>query len=284
MKSGFVVLAGRSNVGKSTLLNTLVGSKVAIVTPKPQTTRRPVRGIVHDERGQIVFVDTPGVFMGKKDPVSQRLNDIVRQQLEGIDVIVYVMDPTRDFGSEEDNLQKMLRKLTTPIILAINKSDLPAKARPFYQAAKLTDVGQRTTIELSALKGQDVNRLIDALFALLPEGEAFYPDQQLTDMGNKEWMEELIREKVFLHLEQELPYSVKVEVTDIQKRKNDTQYVAATVWTTDDRYKGMIIGAKGQMLRQIGAEARKELESATEQKYFLDLIVDVDPKWPQRFV
>ena len=136
MKSGFVVLAGRSNVGKSSLLNALVGSKVAIVTPKPQTTRRPVRGVLHDTRGQIVFVDTPGIFLGKKDELSQKLNAAVREQLEGIDAIIYVVDPTRESGPEEENIQRLLRKLPTPIVVAINKMDLPQDTRPFTEAAK----------------------------------------------------------------------------------------------------------------------------------------------------
>lgn len=284
MKSGFVVLAGRSNVGKSTLLNALVGSKVAIVTPKPQTTRHPVRGILHDARGQIVFVDTPGVFLGKTDPVSRRLNDIVREQLEGIDVVVYVMDPTREPGAEEETIQKLLRKLATPIIAVINKSDLPQEEKPALDAMRTADVGQRTTMEVSALKRHDLNRLVDTIFALLQEGEPFYPELQITDLAHKSWVEELIREKIFLRLEQELPYSVSVEVTDIETRKNGTHYIAAAVWTTEDRYKKMIIGAKGQMMKLIGSDARKELESATGEKIFLDLNVKVDPKWPQRFI
>jgi GTP-binding protein Era len=283
MKSGFVVLAGRSNVGKSTLLNALVGTKVAIVTPKPQTTRHPVRGILNDPRGQIVFVDTPGVFLGKKDPVSRRLNRIVEEQLDGIDAVVYVMDPTREPGTEEEAIQAILRKLSTPKLVAINKSDLPAENRAFRDVMLATDVGQVTTLEVSAKRRQDLNLLVDKLFELLPEGEPFYPELQLTDIGHKEWLEELIREKIFLRLEQELPYTIKAEVTDLETRADGSQFIAATVWTTEDRYKGMIIGSKGSMMKQIGTDVRHELESATNAKLFLELTVKVDPKWPQRF-
>jgi GTP-binding protein Era len=283
MKSGFVVLAGRSNVGKSTLLNALVGTKVAIVTPKPQTTRHPVRGILNDPRGQIVFVDTPGVFLGKKDPVSRRLNQIVEEQLDGIDAVVYVMDPTREPGTEEEAIQAILRKLSTPKLVAINKSDLPAENRAFRDVMLATDVGQVTTLEVSAKRRQDLNLLVDKLFELLPEGEPFYPELQLTDIGHKEWLEELIREKIFLRLEQELPYTIKAEVTDLETRADGSQFIAATVWTTEDRYKGMIIGSKGSMMKQIGTDVRHELESATNAKLFLELTVKVDPKWPQRF-
>lgn len=283
MKSGFVVLAGRSNVGKSTLINALVGTKVAIVTPKPQTTRRPVRGVLHDPRGQIVFVDTPGLFLGKKDVLSQKLNQIVREQLEGIDLVVYVMDPTRAAGEEEENLRKLLRKLAVPIIAVINKSDLPDDEKPALDEMRLADVGQRTNLEISAAKRQDLNRLVDTMYALLPEGEAYYPEQQLTDISHRDWLAEVIREKCFLRLEKELPYSVHVEVEDVETHEDGSRFIAATIWTTDDRYKKMLIGAGGSMIKQIGIDSRKEIEAATGHKCRLELLVKTDPKWPQRF-
>ncbi|MSR85635.1 GTPase Era [Candidatus Uhrbacteria bacterium] len=283
MKSGFVTFVGRSNVGKSTLLNALVGSKVAIVTPKPQTTRHPVRGILHDPRGQIVFVDTPGIFLGKKDAVSRELNKIVREQIEGIEAIVYVVDPTREPGAEEAHLQELLKKTRVPIIVAVNKNDLPILRRPFLKNTLILDVGQRATMEISAIKHRELNKLIDTLFDLLPEGEAFYPEHQLTDLSHADWIAEVIREKVFLHLQEELPYSVHVEVTETNMRDDEHEKISATVWTTEERYKGMIIGAKGEMVKTIGSDARKELESATGKKIFLGLDVQVDPKWQERF-
>lgn len=284
MKSGFVVLAGRSNVGKSSLLNALVGTKVAIVTPKPQTTRRPVRGILHDNRGQIVFVDTPGIFLGKKDALSQKLNSLVREQLEGIDLVVYVMDPTRVAGQEEEDMRKLLRKLSVPIIAVINKSDLPDAAKMALDEMRAADVGQRTTLEVSATKRQDLNRLVDTMFALLPEGDQYYPDQQLTDVSHTDWLAEIIREKAFLRLEKELPYSIMVEVTSSEARGEEKKRnIEAVVWTTDDRYKKMVIGSKGSMIKQIGMDARKEIEAATGDQVYLKLEVKTDPKWPQRF-
>ncbi len=283
MKSGFVVLAGRSNVGKSSLLNALIGTKVAIVTPKPQTTRRPVRGILHDKRGQIVFVDTPGVFLGKKDALSQKLNSLVREQLEGIDLVVYVMDPTREAGAEEEDIRKLLRKLSVPIIAAINKSDLSDAEKPALDEMRNADVGQRTTLEISALNHSDLNRLVDTMFALMPEGEAFYPDQQLTDVSHKEWLSEIIREKCFMRLEKELPYSIMVEITENEQPAEGKRHIEAVVWTTDDRYKKMVIGSKGSMIKQIGMDARKEIEAATGDQIYLKLEVKTDPKWPQRF-
>ncbi len=283
MKSGFVMLAGRSNVGKSTLLNSLVGSKVAIVTPKPQTTRRPVRGIVHDARGQLVFVDTPGVFLGKTDHVSRRLNEFVKETLEGVDAIVYVVDPTREIGAEEEFIQRLLRASTIPIVLLINKMDVPHAKMSSLEAYRRTDVGQRAIMELSALNGKNLNLLVDALFDLVSEGEMHYPDLQLTDIGHNQWLEELIREKVFLHLDEELPYSIKISLERTEERPNGSRYLQIHIWTTEERYKKMIIGSKASMLKRIGTAARKELELVTGKKIFLDLTVKVDPKWQERF-
>jgi GTP-binding protein Era len=283
MKSGFVVLAGRSNVGKSTLLNALVGSKITIVTPKPQTTRVPIRGILHDDRGQIVFVDTPGVFLGKRDALSQKLNKSVRENLEGIDAIVYVVDPTRQPGPEEEHIQQMLKSVKKPIFLAINKVDLTKQTDRNLDAYKQIEIGQKATFLISATKHTNLNRLVDALIEVLPEGEKFYPDLQITDLGHQQWIEELIREKVFMALEQELPYTVKVTVEDVKFRKNGGRFIEATIWTTNERYKRMIIGAGAAMIKKIGVSARKELEAALDTTIHLELEVKVDAKWPEKF-
>lgn len=277
------MLAGRSNVGKSTLLNAIIGSKITIVTPKPQTTRMPIRGILHDDRGQIVFVDTPGVFLGKKDTLSQRLNKSVLETLEGIDAIVYVVDPTRLPGSEEEHIQKLLRTANKPIFLAINKIDLTKQNQRNLEYYKSIEVDQKASFTVSATKHTNLNKLIDALFDTLPEGEKYYPDLQITDLGHQQWIEELIREKVFLALEKELPYTVKVTVEDVKFRKNGGRFIEATIWTTNERYKRMIIGAGAAMIKQIGMAARKELEAALDTPVHLELEVKVDAKWPERF-
>lgn len=283
MKSGFVMLAGRSNVGKSTLLNALVGTKVAIMSEKPQTTRHPVRGVLHDPRGQIVFVDTPGVFLGKKDPVSKRLNEMVKENLEGIDAIVYVVDPTREPGNEEKYIQNLLKSSRTPIILAVNKKDIPARKKPYLEDARAINVGQVGSVEISAKTHANLNLIVNKLFEILPVGEPFYPEQQFTDMGRKEWLQELIREKAFQYLGQELPYAVHVEVHDIEDREDGSEYIQASIYTSHENHKGMIIGKGGSKLKEIGTAARKELETVTGNKVYLDLNVKVDKNWPQRF-
>lgn len=281
MKSGFIVIIGRSNVGKSTLLNALVGSKIAITTPKPQTTRMPIQGIVTSEKGQAVFIDTPGILKGAKDALSKKLADLVKQSLRDIDVIAYIVDPTREIGQEEREVMRLIEVIDKPRILVINKCDLNKK--PFIEFYKDLSGNYTSTIEVSALRGTNVKGLMDLLFNLLPEGEAMYPEHQLTNMPSKMWIAELIREKLFLRLQQEVPYSVHVEVEELEERENGMMYIRAIIYTHAERYKSMIIGAGGRGVREIGQSARKELEGAMQTKVFLDLTVDVDPHWMNKF-
>ncbi len=279
-KSGFVVMVGRSNVGKSTLMNSIVGSKISITTPKPQTTRLPIQGIITRPEGQIVFVDTPGVLRGEKDALSKRLADSVKASLKDIDVIAYIVDPTREIGQEEREVIRTIEHMTVPKVLVINKIDLRPPYIDFYR-----DLAENYTavVEVSALRGTHVDKLVEKLFELLPEGEYYYPEHQLTDMPNKFWLAELIREKLFLRLRQEVPYSTHVQVTEVEERENGTMYIAGTIFTTDDRYKRMIIGLGGRGIREIGQSTRKELEGVMNCKVFLDLNVEVDAHWMMKF-
>lgn len=280
-KSGFVVMIGRSNVGKSTLINSIVGSKIAITTPKPQTTRLPIQGIVTRDKGQMVFVDTPGILKGAKDMLSKRLADSVRASLEDVDVIAYIVDPTREIGQEEREVMRMIESIDKPKVLVINKIDLEHK--PFIDFYRDLSENYTATIEVSALKGTHVHTLIDTFYEFLPEGVYYYPEHQLTNMPNKTWLAELIREKLFLRLRQELPYTTHVEVTEVEERENGMMYVAGTIFTTEERYKSMIIGKGGRGIREIGQSTRKELEAVMGTKVFLDLTVEVDAYWMNRF-
>lgn len=276
-KAGFAVLVGRSNVGKSTLLNALVGTKVAITSPKPQTTRLPVRGILTQEGAQAVFIDTPGVFKNTKDSLSKKLLDYVNQSLVDIDVILYVVDPTRAIAEEEKYIQSMLEHVNKPKILVINKIDLKdAHFLEFYRdlAPKFSDV-----VEISAERGTHVKTLASKVLALLPEADFYYPEFQLTDMNQKVWMAELIREKLFLRLRQEVPYSVHVVCDEIETRENGVVYVKATIYTNADRYQRMIIGQGGRGVKEIGQSTRKELQTVLNVPVYLDLDVQVDPHW-----
>ncbi|MBI4438079.1 GTPase Era [Candidatus Uhrbacteria bacterium] len=280
-KSGFVVMIGRSNVGKSTLLNALVGSKIAITTPKPQTTRLPIQGIVTRDDGQIVFIDTPGVLKGAHDALSKKLGQMVRASLEHVDVVAYIVDPTREIGDEEREVMRLLESIDQPKILVINKMDIDRK--PFLDFYKDLSANFTRAVEVSALRGTHVGSLIQTIFELLPEGEPYYPDNQLTNVPNAFWLSEIIREKLFLRLRQEVPYTTHVEVQEVEERENGMIYIAATIFTTEERYKRMIIGAKGVGIKEIGQSVRHELELAMDAKVFLDLTVDVDPHWMQRF-
>lgn len=283
MKTGFVAIIGRSNVGKSTLINTLVGTKVAITTPKPQTTRRPIQGIITRPEGQIVFVDTPGVMQKAKDALTQRLLAFAKDALHDVDAVMYVVDPTRAIGDEEKQAFKLLDYVTAPKILVINKVDDKASRNyiDYYRdLAKQFDA----YAEVSALTGKDIDTLERWLFTQMPESDALpYPEFQFTNLSNTDWMAELIREKLFLRLDQEVPYSTHVEVDEITQRENGTTYVHGIVYTNAERYKPMIIGKGARGIKEISQSVRNELEGVTGNKYFIALEVAVDPRWMGKF-
>jgi GTP-binding protein Era len=278
MKSGFAAIIGRSNVGKSTLLNALVGSKVAITTPKPQTTRTPIQGVITRPEGQIVFVDTPGVMQKARDPLTQRLLQYAKESLKEVDVILYVVDPTRAVGDEEKAAFQLIEHSDKPKLLVINKVD-DKDSRHFIDYYRDLSKKFDAYAEVSALTGKDVDTIIRWIFTKLPEGEFMYPEFQMTNMSNEEWMAELIREKLFLRLREEVPYSTHVEVNEMDTRKDGTIYVNATIYTNSERYKPMIIGRGGQGIKEIGQSTRNELEAVTGKKYFIALDVQVDSHW-----
>jgi GTP-binding protein Era len=279
-KSGLAVLVGRSNVGKSTLLNSLIGTKVAITSPKPQTTRHIIQGVIHESRGQIVFADTPGIFKQVPDRLTAKLNEKARDAFDGIDVVIYVVDPTRHVGDEENSVHRMVKQATVPKIMVINKIDSGRQYIDEYMAWRDEFT---TIIEVSALQNQNLRLLIDTVMDLLPVGEPLYPTDQITNVENKFWLEELIREKVFMGMYEEIPYSTTVEVEEIDRRKDGTVYIKASVLTSEERYKKMLIGHGASKIRGIGRAARKELELVTGDKIFIDLDVRVDERWADRF-
>jgi GTP-binding protein Era len=283
-KVGFVVLIGRSNVGKSTLLNNLIGTKVVITSPKPQTTRRSAQGVLHVPEGQIIFVDTPGVFQKKADIVTAKLNQAVNEALQGVDLLLYIVDPTRAIGAEEERVIRMVKDAAIPALLIINKIDEPQKRFLEDYRALATDFD--AVVEISALRGTHIKTMLSEILKRLPEGEPVYPEHQITNIENREWYAELIREKIFLVLHQEVPYSCTVEIDEIETRKSkdgsETLYIKARILTDNDQHKKMLIGAGGQRIKQIGSMTRRELEQINEKRVFLDLSVETDPHWPER--
>lgn len=280
-KSGIITLIGRSNVGKSTLLNTLIGTKVAIVTDKPQTTRNIIHGVLNTPHGQAVFVDTPGIFKKNHNLLSGKLTRLVQDALRDIDLIVYVVDPAKNIGSEERFNLSLIRKLNIPKIMVINKSDLPAEEKPYLSDYKDLAENFSFIFELSALNNSHVQPLRDKVIELLPEGPPFYPPEQITNINEKFWVAEIIREKIFLALRKEVPYTTHVEVESI-KNKPEMFVIKATIFTNESRYKKMIIGANGRAIKEIGIAARKELETALNKKIFLELEVETDKHWAER--
>ncbi len=280
-KSGIVAVVGRSNNGKSTLVNSLVGSKVAITTPKPQTTRRPVQGIISSDRGQAVLVDTPGLMQKARDPLTQKLTGWIKETLREVDLVMYVADPTRSIGDEEKAALRLVEHVEKPKLLVINKIDDPTSK---YNIDFYRDLAKNFTayVEASALTNKNTDLITRWIFDNLPEGEYLYPEFQLTNLSNDEWVAELIREKLFLRLREELPYSTHVEVKEMHEQDNGMMYVNAVVYTNQERYKRMIIGAGARGIKEIGQSTRRELEAVTGKKYYLDLSVQVDGNWVDR--
>lgn len=286
MKSGFVVLVGRSNVGKSTLMNALVGTKVAIMSEKPQTTRFPIQGVVHDPRGQIVLVDTPGIFERTHNVLTKTLNERAREALRDIDLIIYVADPTRAIGNEEKIVLRMIEPIAKPKILVINKSDV--RRPPYLPEYEALSDKFDTTILVSALKGHNLKALIDAAIERLPEGEPVYPEFQYTNMEIRTWIAELIREKLFIQLGAELPYSLAVEIEAMEEKRGkagkELLVIKANILTAEPRHKQIIIGRGGQKIKEVGSVARKELEAVLGRQVYLELEVVIDPHWPERLL
>ncbi len=282
MKSGVVAMIGRPNVGKSTLLNNLLGHKVSITSPKPQTTRFTIQAVFEDERGQIVFMDTPGVFAKVEDAMSRKINPTAEQTLaEHIDLILYVVDHTRERSTEENKALGIVRKSTVPKLLVINKCDV--KKPTHIIQYKFMEDEFNETIEISALTHKNLNVLMDKIFEYLPEGTALVDTSTTVQPGlnldSKTFVSEIIREKAFLFLRKEVPYSLTTVVDELAERDNGTLYIRARILTSEDRYKSMIVGAGGRMIKEISMAARKELEAAANKKVFVELTVETDPHW-----
>ncbi|QQG44468.1 MAG: GTPase Era [Candidatus Roizmanbacteria bacterium] len=290
MKEGTVLIIGRPNVGKSTFVNNVIGQKVAITSPKPQTTRFPIKALYEDERGKIIFVDTPGFLDKASSPLSKRTNQQTLQAInEGVDVVLYMIDPTRKRDYEEGKVLGIVRKINKPKkILVINKTDLEEKS--YLPQYKFLEDEFKEVFAISALKNMHIKPLLDKIFSYLKESRPkadrlmdenrVYP---LLNQDSKIFISELIREKIFLKTGKEVPYTTTVIVDRINERKNGMLYIKARILTTEDRYKKMLIGEGGRKIKEMGSMARKEIELATKKKVFLDLLVETDPHWQKTY-
>ena len=277
--AGLIALVGRTNVGKSSLVNALVGAKVSIVTPKPQTTRHPVHGVVNRGHTQFVFVDTPGFFQTRRSRLVDRLHERARTALEGIDAVLHVVDPTRPIGAEDEMVVEALAAASQPRILCINKSDLDR--RPHRAEWMSRSGGYAAVIETSAVSRSGLTELLVALQACLPLSPPLYGPGETSNTHRDFRLAEVIREKVYLLTEAEVPYRTGIELDLVEERTGRAgktfTHIKAAILVAAERYKGMLVGAQGQKIRAIGTAARRDLEAILGGQVFLDLAVLVDP-------
>ncbi len=292
-KIGRVVLVGRPNTGKSSLLNAIMSQKVAITSPLPQTTRKNSRVVYSDDRGQIIFSDTPGIIAKVDDLIGKRINQEAPKELNQADIILCLVDISRPKNEEENKVIGLVRKAPVKKILVYNKIDIAMGPKDHLPEYNYLEDEFDKVIGVSALKDKNVKGLINLIFELLPEKinkETEY-NISIMDNGNKpkigmnskEYVQEIIREKAYLFLREEVPYSVDVRVDQITDKRK-MLVIKAAILTTAERYKKMIIGRGGKKIKEIGYNARKELELMTGRKIFLELMVEVDKHWPEREV
>lgn len=277
-RSGFVLFAGRPNSGKSTLLNRLVGEKISIVTDKPQTTRNVIRGIVTRPEGQIVFLDSPGLHK-PIHRMNSLMMDSVRAAMSEVDVFALIVDASEPFGKGDQFALDLMKSLQASKILLLNKTDRvnkPDLLPLIDRYSKLADFQE--VLPISALTGDNVEKFVELLFKLLPEGPHYYPDDQITDRQERMIAAELVREKLIERTQEELPYAVAVSVDRFEEGA-ELHRIAATIHVEREAQKGIVIGKGGRLLKEIGTAARLDLEAMLGRKVYLELRVKVSPGW-----
>ncbi len=279
MRCGYVALVGRPNVGKSTLLNRVLGTKVSIVTAKPQTTRQQVAGIKTSPEGQVIYLDTPGIHEAASRALNRHMNRIAHAALREVDLVLFLIEADR-WSKQDEYVAKALAKVDVPVVLVVNKIDLvPDKTRLIRFLQEKVDVSRFEKVLLvSAKSGNGVADIEKAVMHYLPFSRPFYDSEQYTDRSERFLAGELIREQLMLRLHQELPYSLAVEIEEF-KRSEGLLHLGAIVWVERQGQKQIVIGKGGQVLKQVGTEARKELENLFGEKVFLRLWVKVSKEW-----
>jgi GTP-binding protein Era len=277
--AGFVALAGRPNVGKSTLVNAIVGHKVAIVSDKPQTTRRAIRGVATRGEAQLVLTDLPGV-QKPLDALTERMQRRVERELEETDVALMVLNAEQGVGPGDRWIANVLRAASCPVVVAVNKVDRLDRARTVLALQAAAELGAGDDIfPVSARKGQGIGPLVDHLYGLVPESPFLFPPEERSDLSPYVHLAELIREQILRRTFQEVPHAVEVVVEDVEERRDDLTVVHARAWVETESQKGILVGAGGKMIRQIGTAARKELERELGTRVHLDLVVRVRRGW-----
>ncbi|EZH67814.1 GTPase Era [Bacillaceae bacterium JMAK1] len=278
-KSGFVSLIGRPNAGKSTLLNQVIGQKIAIMSDKPQTTRNKIQAVYTTDNEQLVFLDTPGVHKPKHKLGEFMVNQAL-DTLKEVDVVLFFIDVSERFGKGEEFILNSLKGVKTPVFLVMNKID---KVHPEQLLERIEEYRHhydfKEIIPISALEGENVQVLVENLVKYMPEGPQYYPDEQITDHPERFIIAELVREKVLYHTRDEIPHSVAVVIDQVKERPDRKTYVQATIVVERNSQKGIIIGKRGAMLKQVGQEARKDIRKLLGTDVFLELWVKVQKDW-----
>lgn len=279
-KSGFVTLIGRPNVGKSTLMNHLIGQKIAITSDKPQTTRNRIQTVYTDDRGQIIFLDTPGIHKAK-NKLGEYMVNVAEHTLRDVDVILWLVEPSTFIGAGERHIAEQLNKVKTPIILVINKIDTVKNQDEIltFMAAYKDICDFAEIVPLSALKEKNTDLLTELIFKYLPYGPRFYDEDTVTDQPMRQIAAELIREKALRLLNDEIPHGIAVTIERMKERPDGIMDIDASIVCERDSHKGIIIGKGGSMLKRIGTEARKDIERMMEIQVNLKLWVKVRKEW-----
>lgn len=278
-KSGFVSVIGRPNVGKSTLLNALTGQKIAIMSDKPQTTRNTIRGVITNDECQLIFIDTPGIHK-PRTKLGEYMVNVASETMKEVDLILFLTEAAVPPGNLDISIIEQLKKVNTPVFLILNKVDIAGKDKLFSVIdgySRLMDF--KAVIPISALKNDGTDIIVKEALKYLPEGPRFFSEDTLTDQPEKVIAAEMIREKVLLNLEDEVPHGVGVEVMSFKEREDGLINIQATIYCEKSTHKGIIIGKQGQMLKKIGSAARFEIERLLDTKIFLELWVKVKPDW-----
>ncbi|MGO1470457.1 MAG: GTPase Era, partial [Tissierella sp.] len=279
-KSGFISVIGRPNVGKSTLLNQVIGEKISIISDKPQTTRNKIQLVYTKDDFQLVFLDTPGIQM-PKNKLGEYMLKISRSTLEEVDVVTFMVDDSMDIGKMDNYILNILKEINTPIVLLINKIDMLDKDNLMKLVAKYDQLGIfKEIIPISALNNDNVERYINVLKDLMPEGPQYFPEDMITDQPERFIISELIREKTLINLKEEVPHGIYVNIDDVKTRKEGALMdVFATIYIERESHKGIVIGKKGKMLKEIGKTAREDIENLMGTKINLQLWVKVEKNW-----
>ena len=280
-RSGFAAIIGRPNVGKSSLLNRIVGQKVTITSPRPQTTRHKILGIKTTSGGQVIYVDTPGLHRGGKSAINRYMNRTAKAAVTEVDTVVWVIEALR-WTAEDQDILAGLAKIAAPVVLAVNKVDKvedKSVLLPFLESvAAMREYA--AVVPLSARSGDNVDRLEAAVLALLPEGEALFPEDQVTDRNERFFAAELVREKLMRRLGEELPYAVTVQIEQFSEQ-NGVLHIHAVIWVEKESQKAIVIGKGGAVLKEIGRRARVSMEHAFGAKVFLKTWVRVKDSWSE---